>query len=509
MALESEINRIVFVGNGSAVTGYPITFPFLDVAHVKVGVQDEEGNIVDLDEDAYVVTSSPSEFKTVEAVADTVNLVAYRQVPLTQPHVFPLAGALSPAQFEQALDRLTMIAQQLARAVDGNGVYVSGEGDGALRDTYVWADATERGTIKPRRRGQLGVQLDDESIWRSDSASVGDWILAAIGTAGATGAQGIQGIQGVQGPAMVFKGTYDAGDEYVAGEVVTRLGSAWIALRTTTGDAPESSASDWHQFADGGNDGWTPVLAVVADGARYVQQVVDWTGGEGTKPAVDKYVGAAGLVTLIADGVNIRGATGATGADGLPGINGINGSNGADGLPGADGMDGASGMDGLPGVDGLPGDDGLPGSMGLPGNDGADGLPGADGATGDDGLPGSMGLPGNDGADGLPGADGATGAPGPKESKVKTPLGSYSFACTEGTRPLFIHVRRIDEALPEKYLAAIGTSVLRFPSGDGLHELCVGIRAEFPAWIMPACTEEERIRSQAFWAQEHIEGGAK
>jgi hypothetical protein len=482
MALDSEINRIVFTGNGSTVTGYPISFPFLDVAHVKVGTQDVDGNITDMDEDAYIVTSSPSEFKTVEAVADTVSLVAYRQIPLTQPHVFPLAGALSPAQLEQALDRLTMITQQLARAVDGNGVYVSGEGDGALRDTYFWADAAERGTIKPRRRGQLGVQLDDESIWRSDSASVGDWILAAIGAAGANGAQGIQGIQGVQGPPMVFKGTYGAGDEYVAGEVVTRLGSAWIALRTTTGDAPEGSASDWAQFADGGNDGWTPVLAVVADGARYVQQVVDWTGGEGTKPAVDKYVGAAGLVTLIADGVNIRGATGSAGADGangLPGIPGSNGTNGTNGLPGADGMDGASGMDGLPGTNG---------TNGLPGIDGTDGLPGSDGS---------------------PGSAGAPGAPGVKESKVKTPLGSYSFACMEASRPLFIHVREIGEDLPVKYLAAIGATVLRFPSGDGKHELCVGIRAEFPTWIMPACTDEERIRSQAFWAQEHIAGGDK
>ncbi|MDP2376540.1 hypothetical protein, partial [Reyranella sp.] len=65
-----------------------------------------------------------------------------------------------------------------------------------------------------------------------------------------------------------------------------------------------------------GDDGWAPVLAIVADGERRVAQVVDWTGGAGTKPAVDLYVGAAGLVADIADGVDVRGDVGATGDDG-------------------------------------------------------------------------------------------------------------------------------------------------------------------------------------------------
>ncbi len=491
MALESEISKLVFTGNGSTSVGYPITFPYLDPAHIKVGIEDEDGNITDLDEDEYTVTSSPSEFKTSTAYSSDVRLAVYRQMSLTQPTVFPLAGALSPAQLEQSFDRIAMLIQQLARAIDGNGVFFSGNGDGTLQDTYMWTDETERGTIKPRRRGQLGIQLSDESVWRSDSASVGDWILAAIGEKGDTGAQGIQGIQGVQGPPMIFKGTYAGGTSYAAGEVVTRLGSAWIALRTTIGNAPESSPSDFAQFADGGDNGWTPVLALSSDGDRYVQQVVDWTGGEGAKPATGKYVGAAGFVTLITDAVDLRGLRGFAGADGLPGTNGLpgdDGLNGADGLPGDDGADGRDGIDGLPGLPGLPGS-----NYGLPGLPGTDGLPGADGLPGTDGLPGG---------DGLPGAD---GLPGPKESKVKTPLGTYSFACAEGTRPMFMHIRRVDEEMPEKFLAAIGASILRFPSHDGRHEICIGVRAEFPNWLMPDCSEEARLRSVAFWNQEHVE----
>ena len=89
-----------------------------------------------------------------------------------------------------------------------------------------------------------------------------------------------------------------------------------------------------------GLNGWTPVIALILDGQRIVQQVVNWTGGTGTKPAVNLYVGSTGFVALIADAVDIRGAAGANGS------NGTNGTNGTNGAPGADGDDGAPGEDG-------------------------------------------------------------------------------------------------------------------------------------------------------------------
>lgn len=57
--------------------------------------------------------------------------------------------------------------------------------------------------------------------------------------------------------------------------------------------------------------GWSPILAVAADGARRVLQVVGWEGGTGTAPATGLYVGASGYVALIADGVDISGGSGA------------------------------------------------------------------------------------------------------------------------------------------------------------------------------------------------------
>lgn len=67
---------------------------------------------------------------------------------------------------------------------------------------------------------------------------------------------------------------------------------------------------------DDGLSGWTSVLAVVADGERRVFQVVDWVGGTGVKPTVGLYVGSTGLVSLIASAVDIRGAAGTGGTGG-------------------------------------------------------------------------------------------------------------------------------------------------------------------------------------------------
>jgi hypothetical protein len=79
------------------------------------------------------------------------------------------------------------------------------------------------------------------------------------------------------------------------------------------------------QLADDiGLDGWSPVFALESNGEERVLKVVDWTGGDGEKPAVDKYVGVSGLVDAIGDGVDVRGAEGA--ASTVPGDPGADGA---------------------------------------------------------------------------------------------------------------------------------------------------------------------------------------
>lgn len=69
-----------------------------------------------------------------------------------------------------------------------------------------------------------------------------------------------------------------------------------------------------------GNTGWSPRFGVATDGARRVLQLVSWVGGTGTAPTGSgQYVGTAGLVAAIGDGVDIRGSTGGQGIQGLTG----------------------------------------------------------------------------------------------------------------------------------------------------------------------------------------------
>lgn len=63
---------------------------------------------------------------------------------------------------------------------------------------------------------------------------------------------------------------------------------------------------------DQGDKGWSPLLAMVPDGARRVLQIQDWTGGAGTKPATGGYLGPSGIVSAIGDATDFRGAPGAS-----------------------------------------------------------------------------------------------------------------------------------------------------------------------------------------------------
>ncbi|MCF3935388.1 SGNH/GDSL hydrolase family protein [Acuticoccus sp. M5D2P5] len=59
-----------------------------------------------------------------------------------------------------------------------------------------------------------------------------------------------------------------------------------------------------------GQQGWTPIPGIANDGGRRVLQVVDWQGGSGAKPATLGYLGSAGIVSDIAEAIDVRGATG-------------------------------------------------------------------------------------------------------------------------------------------------------------------------------------------------------
>jgi len=111
--------------------------------------------------------------------------------------------------------------------------------------------------------------------------------------------------------------------------------SATISIGVTE-TLPASSAASVTNTGDGtnavlnfgiptGNNGWTPVLAVAIDQTRRVLEVVEWVGGDGTQPDVRGYVGATGIVSDIAEAIDIRGPEGLGGGDMLASIYDPNG----------------------------------------------------------------------------------------------------------------------------------------------------------------------------------------
>lgn len=130
--------------------------------------------------------------------------------------------------------------------------------------------------------------------------------LGYVGASGivadAASAVNVKGGDGNPGPANSLEiGTVVAGP---------------VAAATISGSAPSQVLNLTLPQATDGDDGWSPTFAVATDGARNVLQVVDWVGGSGAKPATGEYVGATGLVTLIADAVDIRGLKGDEGDSG-------------------------------------------------------------------------------------------------------------------------------------------------------------------------------------------------
>lgn len=175
--IDTDIFSVSYTGNDSTVTGYAVTFPFLDnTAYVKCAVQgadDDEETVLSAGQYSVHVDGASVFVRTATAYDDTYTVRVYRQLPVTQPLDLPQSGAVSPPSIETALDRLTMIAQQIAGGA-ASGASIPPE---ALQDVMSFADASARVSAAARRSGQLGVQLDNRTLWISRTSAVGDWAL--------------------------------------------------------------------------------------------------------------------------------------------------------------------------------------------------------------------------------------------------------------------------------------------------------------------------------------------
>ena len=114
---------------------------------------------------------------------------------------------------------------------------------------------------------------DDPGNMRSNTAYISPLLL--VNYNGQPGQYLVHSVtmEKVEDLAPVHKGTWVSGNTYKVGDMVFRLGSTYVARRTTFNDAPESSPSDWRLVAEQGQDG--------ADGADGAQGPAGADGADG------------------------------------------------------------------------------------------------------------------------------------------------------------------------------------------------------------------------------------
>lgn len=122
MTVSSETKRSDYAGNGST-TEFATGFRFLENSHIKVILTDTSGNSTTQTEiSQYTLTGAGLDsggtvtFITPPASGFTVSIK--RDIPLTQSTDYVDNDAFPAESHEDALDKLTMIAQQLQEEID-------------------------------------------------------------------------------------------------------------------------------------------------------------------------------------------------------------------------------------------------------------------------------------------------------------------------------------------------------------------------------------------------------
>lgn len=137
--------------------------------------------------------------------------------------------------------------------------------------------------------------------------------------------RGEGGPAGAMGTGLVPVGAWSNAANYARGSYVHHGGRTFVSLlNANTGNEPPAANEDstawmWIPAPQGATGptgfGWAAVFAVVNDGARRVQQVMDWFGGTGPKPPAGMFVGPGGWVETAAEAVDVRGLPGSGDGD--------------------------------------------------------------------------------------------------------------------------------------------------------------------------------------------------
>ena len=214
-----------------------------------------------------------------------------------------------------------------------------GSGAGALQilDSHMFADASARDAYFAANPDELeegtliqvgeAFQMRRGNEWR-DATAVVRGPRGLTGTTGSKGDAGANGWSPVLAPVedgarIVLRvidwaggsGTKPATGGYLGLDGLVSTAAAAVNVRGAQGAKGDTGTAG--AKGDDGKTGWTPHMAILPDGNRRVVRIIDWVGGEGTKPATGMYIGLGGLVSDVGDATDVRGAQGLAGADGV------------------------------------------------------------------------------------------------------------------------------------------------------------------------------------------------
>ena len=120
MAVQSDTSRVQYTGNYSTATSYAVPFVFLENSHLsaiaKVTATGAE-SVVTLTNHTGAGNINGGTVRTAVAVPATSTLTITRTVPATQTTQYQEGGDFPAASHERALDKLTMLGQQIARSI--------------------------------------------------------------------------------------------------------------------------------------------------------------------------------------------------------------------------------------------------------------------------------------------------------------------------------------------------------------------------------------------------------
>lgn len=325
MAIQADTSRVQYTGNASTTQAYPVPFLFFSTTHLRCIVTtngvDAPMNFVATGEG----NPNGGSLTTVTAVPATSTVTIYREVPATQTTSYVEGSDFPAASHERALDKLTMLVQQImgtlkrtVRVAQSSGetqeipqiaganklLGTDGNGDLGVYDrTTVAVGSTTTGAAGSNAQvtntGTATSPVLEFSIPGSPTVNAGTTTTTAPGTQasvtaagtafarqfnfsiprGDKGETGLQGLTGPQGGLLNWRGNWSNATAYAVNDVVNHNGALYFATASNTNVTP-TNTSHW-QPAGTALPTWEKLnesgVSLLTDG-KYLSNVWDALG---------------------------------------------------------------------------------------------------------------------------------------------------------------------------------------------------------------------------------------